>query len=602
MKQALAIAIVFILTGVATAQNGMAFYHLRNATFQSTSFNPAYVPKGKVFIGLPLLSGINVFASSPLSYRNLVSTSEGVNTLTVDNAIKRLKPNNVIALNADISLLHLGFQLPNGLFISLFANERIDFNFSVPKKLAQSVWEGNGSFVGERLDFGYLGATGNYFREYGIGAAIENEAMGLKLGARLKYYQGIVNISTPNSMDIDLLTLNQNYQIQLELENVNFRTAGVEVLNGNEGDIGSYLVSNGNRGMGVDVGFEKRLNKYTHFAVSLTDLGFIGWKEGIKNYSLNDTTMLYSGISLERQRNMIKAIQDTLIDRFSLKKNAESYTTMMPTRLLGSYVFTPREGTDIITSAGGRLIQGLPRMMYGVGIRQYFGPKFIISGSVTKVPQQFLNIGAALSATAGVAQLYLAVDKTVGYNVPQMKWVEVRVGINLVFGSGKPKSSSGGNAGNKVSGDYKDFKAYRTEPKGVVTSSFMGSGVKVKKQDGLYTIVKKQEPSEAKTITPEVINNDRENKKVESASATARKNDREIRKVQSATGKAPKNNYEKSTIKTGTSSAQKPSKIKKKPSRAGSQSSAIKNDSKKSAPRSASGQNRNHSSKKRKRG
>lgn len=599
MKQILAIAIVLIFCGVAAAQNGMAFYHLRNATYQSTSFNPAYVPKGKVFIGLPLMSGVNVFASSPLSYRNLVTTSEGINTLTVDNAIKRLKPNSLIALNTEISLLHLGLQLSNGLFISLFANERIDFNFSIPKKLTQLAWEGNGSFVGEKLDFGYLGATGNYFREYGIGAAMENEDMGLKLGARLKYYQGIVNISTPPSMDIDLLTLNQNYQLQLELENVTLRTAGVEVLNGNQGDIGGYIVSNGNRGIGIDLGFEKRLNKYTHFAVSLTDLGFIGWKEGIKNYSLNDTTMLYSGISLKRKRNMIDAIQDTLIDRFSLKNNTESYTTMMPTRLLGSYVFTPREGTDIITSAGGRMIQGLPRMMYGVGIRQYFGPKFIISGSLTKVPQQFLNIGAALSATAGVAQLYLAVDKTLGYNIPQMKWAQARVGINLVFGSGKPKVSSGGN---KVSGDYKDFKAYRTESKGVVTSSFMGSDVKVKKQDGLYTIVKKQEPSEAKTITPDVINNDRENKKIESVSATARKNDRESRKVLSETGKAPRNNYAKAKIRTGTSSAKKPPKIKKKPSRTSRKSSGIKSDHKKSAPRSASGQNRNHSSNKRRKG
>ena len=56
-------------------------YHLKDATFQNTHFNPAYVPEyGNFFLGLPVISGINAHVSSKLSY-NEIYTKGGDSTL-----------------------------------------------------------------------------------------------------------------------------------------------------------------------------------------------------------------------------------------------------------------------------------------------------------------------------------------------------------------------------------------------------------------------------------------------------------------------------------------------------------------------------------------
>jgi len=47
-----------------------------------------------------------------------------------------------------------------------------------------------------------------------------------------------------------------------------------------------------------------------------------------------------------------------------------------------------------------------------------------------------LNMGAAISATAGFIQFYAGVDKMMGYSVYDLDWIQGQAGINLVFGSG----------------------------------------------------------------------------------------------------------------------------------------------------------------------
>ena len=57
----------------SSGQTSLSFYHLGDATYQNSNLNPAYIPDGRWFIGLPVLSGVHVHANNKFSYNQLIS-------------------------------------------------------------------------------------------------------------------------------------------------------------------------------------------------------------------------------------------------------------------------------------------------------------------------------------------------------------------------------------------------------------------------------------------------------------------------------------------------------------------------------------------------
>lgn len=566
----------------AWSQSGIAFQQLRNATFQSTNYNPAWMPQGTIFLGLPAISGVNFYVNNKFSYNKLFTDTEsGGKLVDIDNVINNLAVNNLLSIHSNISLFHLGVRAPTGHAVVLFANERIESDFTYPKRLIEWGWEGNGNFIGQEMNFSRTGLTTNYFREYGIAYAIDKPEIGLKLGIRAKMYQGLVNLSTPSSLSLTVLTENENFQVNLDNKNVVLRSAGIDILQNGADPIG-YLIANNNRGFGVDLGFEKKMNRYYTFALGVTDIGYISWKEGILNRTLSDTTFRYTGLQLKGINDLRGQVEDSLINRFSIDESTEAYTTLAVSRINGNFIYTPLPYLDVITTASVRMIQWQPKVGMGVGLRAHLGPKLIASANVTRLPQQWTNIGAGLALTGGPVQLYAAVDKVLGYSVPNMQWAQGSVGINFVFGN-KSQSREARIASRSVKEDR-----LITEPKGVTSGTFMGSKVQVKRSEGLYTFINKQERSEARTITPVVVNGDHERKGVQSATGKSQQYEKH-EGVRTASGQVYKNDYKPKKIGSATSSRQKSFKKKKSKIRSISGGAQRSGSGKKTKIRSASG-------------
>ncbi|MDH5608846.1 MAG: DUF5723 family protein, partial [Cyclobacteriaceae bacterium] len=227
MKKSITIFLLFFSTLTFTrAQHGIAFYHLRNGTFQNTSYNPAYFPHGRVFIGLPVISGVNVYFNNHFSYRDIIYKDEtGVNQMDIQNALNKLTINNLVSTNVNVNLFHFGYRFYKGSAFSVFANERMEVDVTYPKSLLEWFWNGNGTFIGQTVDAKNLGMSANYFREYGIGYASPVPEEGLTYGFRLKYYQGMANASTPASLNARLLTENENFQFNMQTHNTILRTS-----------------------------------------------------------------------------------------------------------------------------------------------------------------------------------------------------------------------------------------------------------------------------------------------------------------------------------------------------------------------------------------
>lgn len=483
-----------LFTSVATAQTSVAFYHLGNATFQNSFYNPSVIPEGKVFLGIPVLSGVHVNYNNKFDYSDVITKSESGNQINLATFLESLQKNNMVSTSTSINLFHLAYTTPAGYNFSVFANERIEMDFLYPRSLIELAVNGNAALVGERLKIGKTRLTATHFREIGVGASALIPKYRLSVGMRLKYLQGFVNASTPHNMKADITTNSVDYSLSLDMKAATLRTSGLGIMQGTEGDLATHLIGNQNRGAAIDLGVTWDVNRLLTISSSLTDIGFISWKENIKNHTLGDTTMNYNGLDLKDRENLEQQIKDSLFNKFKnrLTTNEDPYSTFLSPKLYSSVSYKAPSGGDVIGSFGTRYLNGQFNFLVGAGYRHAFGKFFVGSASVTRLPQQFLNIGAALAVKGGPAQLYLAADQLVNYDATKFKSLDVRVGVNFIFGN-RVKNF-------KSAFDQKGSKARRQRNR-ATSNSFLGSKVKVKGQEGIYTIISKQDRRKKKDYT-----------------------------------------------------------------------------------------------------
>jgi|GEM_PF-463811 len=483
-KISLYIALLILVSFSSPGQSSLSFYNLGNATFQNTFLNPALIPEGKVFIGLPVLSGVHLNFNNKSNYSNVITRGETQNQIDLNSYLGSLQKNNMTHVSANVNLFHLAISTKPGQMFSVFANERMETDFLYDKSLMEFAINGNGAHLGETVKIGKTRLNSTYYREYGIGYAATVQKIGLTVGVRAKYLQGFVNASTAPGFQANLTTDAQTYALNLDLQNGTLRTSGLNAIQGNSGYSGSYLVSNNNKGAAFDLGITLKKNDRLTIAASLLDVGFISWNDDIKNHTEGDTSMVYSGINLKKPDQIEQTIKDSLINRFKDRKTEsyDPYKTWLSPKMYLSGTYNVRKGGDVIGTFGTRYVMGQMKFLFGAGYRQQVGKFFVGSVNVTKLPQQFLNLGAALAIKGGPAQFYIAADQVVLYDMTKFKSFDFRVGLNFVFGKHDSESISAAARGTKSNSG---------KSKGGI-DSFLGSKVQVKGKEGIYTIIKKQ--------------------------------------------------------------------------------------------------------------
>lgn len=485
-KFAITILILTFLVS-AKAQTSVSFQHLGNATFQNNLINPSLIPEGKIFIGLPVISGVHANVNSKVSYNDVFTKESDRILLDVSKMLGELQKQNMFSAKVNINLLHFGYRLESGPLLSFTANERIEGDFLYPKEMLQYVFtKGSHSFLNEEVKVSKVALRATHFREFGLGiAAPVNDQ--LTVGLRGKFLVGFLDISTPGNAKVTLRSSGEVFQPTAHWENASFRTSGLDIYDETEGDLGSHLVMNGNKGFALDIGGTYKLNRYYTITGSVVDIGFINWKENIRNEAISDTSFTYNGVDLAEIGNIQQTLEDSLFDKFKTRENFDPYKTWLPITAQGSWIYHYSPQTDFYVTVGSRLVQRQFKMLYGAGVTQKFGRAFTASASVTKLPQQFFNVGAAFAAKGGPVQFYMAVDQIINFNVPKSKAIDFRVGMNFAFGQRRAKSEESGLSKSPIQG-----------AKGLDTNVFLGKQVKTKKREGIYSIIKKQKRRELK--------------------------------------------------------------------------------------------------------
>jgi hypothetical protein len=435
-------AILFVLGFINTnAQQDMLLYNMP-AIQQSMYVNPSQMPQSKINIGLPVLSSVYFnLGNSGFRVTDLIKSGPGdSNHLDINNMLNKLGKSNYISQALQVDLLSFGIRLFQKNYISFSIVEKEYVNFSYPKNFLDWVWQGNGAFLGQNMNFNF-GLNVIHYREYGIGYARQISDK-LTVGGKLKYLYGMEDISAQNnSFTFNTDATDYGYTTN---DNVNVNTSGFGPGTGS--DFGTpYLLNRNNTGMAVDAGATYKLNDKFTFSASLIDLGYINWRSYTSNYTSNgafnfdgvDITQFTSGDS-----NAFNKLTDSAKNAFNVKTAHKSYTTSLPAQVyLGAnYKLSEKANAGLLLYGQffNNILVPAVSASYNLKLTNWFS----VSAAYSVMNRDATNVGVGFAVT-GPVQFYVVSDNVIGFFVPQeVKTVNVRFGVNLCFGRKSAKAAS----------------------------------------------------------------------------------------------------------------------------------------------------------------
>ncbi len=459
--------------GKVFGQSGISLYHLSNSTYQGNHFNPAFMPEGKVFVGLPVISGIMIDYNGRIKYDDAVTINEsGEKEWDIDNFVDNAKKRNYISLESEISTLYVGWRKSKTKAFSFFIRERIGARGFYADNLVKTFWNGNTSLIGGRIDLSRIAIDVRYYREYGFGIWKGIPNRDINIGIRFKFLNGMISAVTDNKFRGAIGFEENNFEANFDLNNATVFTSGFNVFNSDK--LTSHLISNGNLGAGIDLGAHWKINNELSAAVSVNDLGFIRWKVSPKNHTLADTKFRFEGIDLKDVGDLEEAYVGFLKNQFQNTKSYGAYMTGLNTTSYASLMYRPAPNDRFTGSIAAHIVRGNVRMIYSAAYTRKAGRALDISANVSRIPQQGIDLGLAAAVNFGSGQVYIASDKLLRiWDVTKIDAIDFRFGLNLVFRGGKsPK------------GDDRDL----------IHPSPYGKKEKVEKSDGIYWIIKKRKP------------------------------------------------------------------------------------------------------------
>jgi hypothetical protein len=438
---------------------------------QNHLLNPALRPSNSFYIGLPALSGLAInFNNNFVNLSDILITGQSDSILTflhpdynIEDFISKLKDKNFLGADIGIQMLGLGFCAGKDLYFYIDIVDRAEGNLVVPGDLLKLGLIGNEDYVGTRIDLNSLNANLKYYREYGFGFS-KNFGVKLRIGVKAKLLAGIAaaNIQN-NSLG---LTVNDDYTHSFDADlaaNISFPAKFyfdednlIEDMEVDEGMLRSagFYTSMANMGLGLDIGAVYDISDKLSVSASVTDLGYIKWKDNITNFQAR-STFLFSGFDITDVidgtvsfDSLLTNMQDSLRNSFIFSDNRTPFTTFLPTGITfgASYNLTKSFGIGLVSRS--IISSGHFRQAVTLSGNLNLGNSLSTSLSYTAMNKRYDNFGAGLAFRAGFFQLYLLADRipVAWYRILTDEGSEItvpanwntatfRIGVNFCFGN-----------------------------------------------------------------------------------------------------------------------------------------------------------------------
>ncbi len=429
------IMLLAAVTYNSTAQNSQVLYYMNLP--QRHLLNPALRSTNSVYIGLPVISGINININNNFFNFSDVLAQSGDSLITLfhpdfefEEFLKKIKDVNAIEPQVLVQLFGLGFNAGKDLYVFLDINERVEANVALPGDLLRLGFQGNEPFPGSKIDLSSLRTDIMWYHEAGLGFS-KNFTNNLRIGVKGKLLLGIATASTDiRSLGI---TVNDDYSHIFDADMSVNLSVPVDTLqdadnnfNGFEFDdtrfdetseIINYLLNPENIGLGLDIGVEYSFGDRLRASAAITDLGFIKWKKDITNLKA-EGRFDFTGIDLmdiyERDispDSLGAELLDSLINSFTVASDKTPFTTYLPFGISvgGSYNLTKNFSLGVLsyTRFVGKQIKEALTLSANVNM----GNAFSTTIAYTAANHRYDNLGFGLAFRGTIFQFYFLADR-----------------------------------------------------------------------------------------------------------------------------------------------------------------------------------------------
>ena len=443
-------------------QSNILYY--MNGVPQSYLVNPATQPSCDVYVGIPVVSPVQVFVENSSFSVSDVMWYEGDTTRLFFNTtesqsdfLSNLGNSNYISADVSTSIFSFGFRTGD-IYMTYDLTERASFRFSYPGDLVKFAFEGNER--GDEFNMSSLGIEAVGFLEFATGVSHKINDQ-IVLGYRAKVLLGQGNISTRH-MDLKLIT-DVDWTVR-SIFDLNATLPFIDIPTDSAGDFrfddietqenltaGDYVrMITGNKGLAVDAGIHYTPMDKLTLSASLLDLGFIRWKQNTYNIS-QDVEYIYDGIEVDlgETDSIFNNFRDSIENTFVFTSSEKPYTSFLSAKLYvgGKYQIIPEISVGLLSRT--EMFKGRFREQLTLSANFYPIKEVSASLSYTVMNKTFNNFGFGLSLKPGPFNIYIitdnipfnfAVEQSSGVPIPHKnRSLNVRFGFNLVFGCDKEK-------------------------------------------------------------------------------------------------------------------------------------------------------------------
>ncbi len=400
---------------------------------QATLLNPGIAPDHKIVIGLPGISSAFVEVTAPLSFNDLWK-SDGNRFVLNENGIAenagRIMRTGAVA---DVQLLVAGFKVSSG-FMMVSIRNRFENKVFIPGEVARwAVFGPADPISSNTLLLDEIGAIGINYLEYGISYS-QPVTANLRMGARLKYLSGVAGIS--GSQD-GYVYVNSD-SASINVSNLEYTIAGSSIFEGNAK--ASDIYASGNSGFGMDLGMVFKVNSDVTVSASVTDLGFINWKNDLKGYKSEDASYSFSGFELTDlffgETEDMEAELDTLIDKLEPREvPGSSFRTGLNGKLNFSARYRLAEISEVGFTFNSAFDKGKIDPVVSLNHNLKLGRSFFLLTGLSYLNGKVNNISGGLIVKPGPIQFYFISDRVNSFFYPsRARSVNLRFGMNIVIG------------------------------------------------------------------------------------------------------------------------------------------------------------------------
>lgn len=449
MKYLLSFSLIISIFSAVHGQGEFSLYNLNKSVPQAHQLNPAFRPDAKIVIGLPVISSSHVSVDmDQLSFNQVFTESvEQSLTLNAENVSNALRDKNNFSIQSDLQLFFLGLNLGNNFF-SLAVNDRVSSWLVYNKDIVDLALFGNGDerTFGRNLSLDQMLLRQNLYHEIALGFATDIGDK-LSIGARIKFLSGVLNAQTEQvsgylRTDADSIHIT-NSNIVFKNSGYNYFTEDLDILSMYRNTLPFV---GGNNGFGLDIGIQYHITDRINLSASVTDVGYINWKENTQSFSFDDVTYSFKGFDVVdlinndgANNDFFQNELDSLGNLYTLQENENiAYKSSLVSNFYTGFDYKITGMHHVGAQVYGKIAEGNVTPEFGV----YYNLQFrdVVNAVVNASFRngQVHAVGAGVSFDLGPIQIYGTSESITSLINPQAaNLLDARVGINLIIGKKK---------------------------------------------------------------------------------------------------------------------------------------------------------------------